>query len=204
MKRVAGLVLGAGKSQRMGSPKALLRIFGTTFLEHIHSEACRSKLADVRIVLGHHSDLILEKLPQLRGCTIINPDYELGQLSSLVHGLGVLKADEIDGLMLFLVDHPFVNRDLIDRLIERFSAGNAPIVIPAFQRKRGHPLIFGRELFPELLSASIDQGAIVVVRRHQERILHVEVEQEGILIDIDTPEAYQKYVIDTGRLHRMS
>jgi len=198
MKRVAGLILAAGKSQRMGSPKALLRIYGRTFLEHIASEAKKSNLTEVKIVLGSQAELILERLPQLRANVVINPEYEQGQLSSLIRGLKALEGYSIDGLMLFLVDHPFVDRHLINELLDWFSSHNNPLVIPTFKKKRGHPIIFAHELFPELINAPVDAGAVIVVRKYQDKVLHVETGQAGILLDIDTPEAYREYVVDGG------
>ena len=198
MKRVAGLILAAGKSQRMGSPKALLRIYGRTFLEHIASEAKKSNLTEVKIVLGSQAELILERLPQLRANVVINPEYEQGQLSSLIRGLKALEGYSIDGLMLFLVDHPFVDRHLINELLDWFSSHNNPLVIPTFRKKRGHPIIFAHDLFPELINAPVDAGAVIVVRKYQDKILHVETGQAGILLDIDTPEAYREYVVDRG------
>jgi molybdenum cofactor cytidylyltransferase len=200
MKRVEGLILAAGKSQRMGSPKPLLRIFGRTFLEHIALEARQSELIGLKIILGHQADLILKSLPRFEADVIVNPDYEQGQLSSLTKGLKALEGCPIDGVMLFLIDHPFISRDVINQLIQSFSEHGQPIVIPTFRGKRGHPLIFGRELFSELSNAPLDQGAVTVVRKHQERVFSVEVEQEGVLIDIDTPEAYQEFVVNPGKV----
>jgi len=201
MKRVAGLILAAGKSERMGSPKPLLRIYGRTFLEHIASEAQQSNLTEVKIVLGFRAELILERLPQLRQYVIINPKYEKGQLSSLISGLKTLEGASLDGVMPFLVDHPFVNRQLINQLVDSFSNHDNPIVIPTYRKKRGHPLIFVDELFPELLNAPVDQGAQVVVRKYQDKILHVETDEAGILLDIDTPKAYQEYVLNRRTLN---
>jgi molybdenum cofactor cytidylyltransferase len=198
MKRVEGLLLAAGKSQRMGSPKPLLRIFGRAFLEHIVLEARESDLIGVKIILGHLADLILKSLPQFEANVIINPDYEQGQLSSLIRGLKALQDHSIDGVMLFLVDHPFVSRHVINKLIHSYSEHDHPIVVPTFRGRRGHPLIFGRELFSELINAPLNQGAVSVVKKHQEDLLSIEVEHEGILIDIDTPQAYQEYVVNAG------
>ena len=100
--------------------------------------------------------------------------------------------------MLFLVDHPFVDRNLINELLGWFSSHNNPLVIPTFKKKRGHPIIFAHELFPELINAPVDAGAVIAVRKYQDKILHVETGQAGILLDIDTPEAYREYVVDRG------
>ena len=193
-KRVSGIILSAGKSQRMGQPKALLPVFGTTFLEHIVNQIRGSKLVDFKIVLGHQPDTILDRLPNLRSATVINSRYEEGQLSSLQAGIRSLESGNPDGLMLFLVDHPFVESALIDELIGCFSKRNPPLVIPTFQGRRGHPVIFSRELFPELLDASPEVGAVAVVKQHRQQIYHLEWKSDEILIDVDTPEAYQRFV----------
>lgn len=199
VKRVAGLILAAGKSERMGSPKPLLQIRGESFLEYIVNQARQSNLIELKIVLGHEADKVLGALPQLQSEVIINPDYDQGQLSSLIKGLQAVEESSVDGVMLFLVDHPFVTSQLINSLLQWYSRRPLPIVIPTFRRRRGHPIIFGRQLFSELVNAPLDQGAAVVVRNHQSDILHVEVEDQGILIDIDTPEAYQEYVVEPGQ-----
>ena len=197
-KRVSGVILAAGRSQRMGRPKALLPIFGTTFLEHIVHQIRASRLVDLKIVLGHRPESILDRLPDLRAATVINSRYREGQLSSLQTGIRALDPETCDGLMLFLVDHPLVDATLIDALLDCFSQGGHPIVIPSFQRRRGHPVLFARELFPELLAASPDEGAVAVVRRHRQQIYHLEWESDQILVDVDTPEAYQRWIQPPG------
>jgi molybdenum cofactor cytidylyltransferase len=198
MKSVAALILAAGKSERMGSPKPLLRIHGRTFLEKIAEEAQSSQLHPIRTVLGHRSSEILEVLPQFQESAVINPKYELGQLSSLQCGLRSLAETSLDGVMVFLIDHPFVHRDLANQLLRAFSAKTAPVVVPSFQNRRGHPMIFASSVFEELLRAPLDQGAVAVVKRHHAQILHLEVNDPGVLIDIDTPEDYNEFVVKAG------
>ena len=193
-KRVSGIILAAGRSQRMGRPKALLPIFGTTFLEHIVHQVRASRLVEVKIVLGHRPEAILDRLPHLEPLTVINSRYREGQLSSLQTGIRALDPGTCDGLMMFLVDHPLVHSTLIDGLLDSFNQGGHPIVIPSFQRRRGHPVLFARELFPELLAASPDEGAVAVVRQHRRQIHHLEWNSDEILIDVDTPEAYQRWI----------
>ena len=190
-KSVAGVILAAGKSERMGSPKSLLRIGNTTFLEHIDLQARSGGLSPVRIVLGHDAEKITQALPQLADRIVLNPYYELGQLSSLVRGLEAIESSLIDGLMVLLVDHPFVTTGLIRTLVRAFSSGTHLVIIPTFQGRRGHPVIFDRALFAELKGIPPCQGAAEVVRGHGDGVLHVEVENEGVLIDIDTPEVYR-------------
>jgi molybdenum cofactor cytidylyltransferase len=198
-KKVAGLILAAGKSERMGRPKALLPFMGRCFLTHVLTEASQSSLADVKIVLGHHAEAILEALPELRPKVLINPEYESEQLSSLQCGLKHLSLIKLDGVMVFLIDHPMIHRGLINQLIEAFTKKDSPIVIPSFEHRRGHPMIFGAELFNELLAAPLDQGAVSVVRKHPHDILHLDVDEPGVLVDIDTPEAYEEHVVKLGK-----
>lgn len=195
MHTLAGLILSAGKSQRMGKPKPLLEFFGRTFLDHIYAEAIQSDLSEVWIVIGHDSQRILSQFPNLKEKMLINSQYEQGQLSSIQCGLRQVRQTGIDAVMVFLIDHPFVNRNLIDQLIERYDKSGCPIVIPSFRQRRGHPIIFAKCLFDELLNAPADLGAVSVVRKHEKEILHVEVDNPGVLIDIDTPEDYLKYII---------
>lgn len=198
-KRVVGLILAAGKSERMGRPKPLLPFRGSCFLTHVLTEASRSDLTDVKVVLGHHAESILQSLPEIKPKVLVNPDYEYGQLSSLQCGLKHLISAELDGVMVFLIDHPIIHRGLVNQLVEAFSRNDAKIVIPSFEHRRGHPMIFGAELFSELLATPLDQGAVGVVRKHHHEILHLEVDEPGVLVDIDTPEAYEKHVVQLGQ-----
>ena len=199
MKKVAGIILAAGKSERMGRPKALLPFFGSCFLTHVLAEAADSDLTDVAVVLGHHAEGILQALPEIKSKSLVNIDYEQGQLSSLQCGLRHWSSSGVDGVMVFLIDHPMIDRGLINRLIATFSQSDALIVIPSFENRRGHPVIFAAQLFTELLTMPPNQGAISVVRKHSAEILHLEVSDPGVLVDIDTPEAYDQYVVQMGK-----
>src|SRR6266436_1050462 len=104
MISIAGLILAAGKSERMGRPKLMLDFHGKTFLEHIFEEARQSILAEVKIVLGHNAGPVQTQFPSLEGKWVVNPDFERGQLSSIQCGLSSLNKNSIDGVMLFLID----------------------------------------------------------------------------------------------------
>ena len=193
-KTVVGVVLAGGKSERMGRPKALLPLRGKTFIEHIVNEIGLSALTDCRVVVGYHAKAILNHLPNLKPISVINSDYEEGQVSSLRRGINSLSSLRVDGLMVFLVDHPFVDHVLIDALLRKFNDTETSIVIPSFQNKRGHPVIFGRTLFKELLEAPLKRGALDLIKKYQKEITYLNWESEQILIDIDTPHLYQKYI----------
>jgi molybdenum cofactor cytidylyltransferase len=195
MVSVAGLILAAGKSQRMGRSKLMLDYQGKTFLEHLYEEARDSALSAVKIVLGPNAEQIQLRFPDLAGKWIVNPDYERGQIFSIQCGLRGVMQDSHDGVMLLLIDHPLVDRQLINQLIDSFKETHRPIILPSYGHRRGHPVLFSKALFEELLSASLDQGASAVVRRHENEIFHVAVGNPGVLVDIDTPEDYERSVL---------
>ncbi len=192
IKNIAGLILAAGKSERMGKLKPLLPLDGETFISRIIRNIQSSGLSNWLVVLGHRHEEILSQSELPADHTIINPEYELGQLSSLKCGLRKLNGQKLDGVMVFLIDHPLISTPLINNLARHFSEAKSPIVIPTFLGKRGHPVIFGRGLFAELFSAPLDLGAKAVLRRHQSDILQVPVEDEGVLVDVDTQSDYEK------------
>jgi len=190
---VAAIVLAAGESSRMGRPKPLLPMNGETFLGHLLAEIRASRVARTVIVLGYKPELVLEAMPEVIPLAVVNERYELGQLSSLQVGLDAV-GNEPDAVLMFLADHPFITRSLIDAVIEAREQSGLPIVIPTSGGRRGHPTLFARSLFPELLAAPLDQGARVVVRAHAHEVLELPTEEAGVLADVDTPEQYQQWL----------
>ncbi len=192
---IIAVVLSAGESSRMGRPKALLPIEGQRFIERIIRVIGNSKIDRIIVVLGHHADQLRGQIEHLPVEVVINPDYHKGQLSSLQAAIRhIEKDDHYDGMLVHLVDHPFIDVALVDALIERFYQTKKLIVVPRYKGKRGHPVIFSRELFGELLDAPVDQGAKAVVNAHRQETLEIEWQDEGITLDIDTPELYRQHV----------
>ena len=183
---VAGIVLAAGESSRMGFPKPLLPYRATTFLGHL-LEVLHGQVEPLLVVLGHEAERIRKAVPP-DITIVINPNYHLGQLSSLQSAIRNLQS--ATATLVALVDHPCISRELVALLVRTFDQERPPVLIPIYRGRRGHPMIFAGELFPELLQAPLDQGARWVVRRHQVRELPVE--EEGILVDVDDPEAYYR------------
>lgn len=179
---IAGVILAAGESRRMGFPKPLLPYKGTTFLGHL-VDVLRGQVDPLIVVLGHNAD----RIPVILGATVvINPNYHLGQLSSLQSAISNLKS----AALVCLVDHPCIDRALVANLLAAYQEHRPPILIPTYGGRRGHPMIFSPELFPELLAAPLDQGARVVVHRHQ--AMELPVNDEGVLQDLDDPESYTR------------
>ena len=182
----------------MGSPKALLPVEGTSFIERIVAGLKESRVGEILVVLGHHAAEIGPQIRDLPITVIINNDYRKGQLSSLTAAINYLTKEReeesghrIEGILVHLVDHPFLSPQLVNEMIERFYETKKLIVVPSYRGKRGHPVLFSRELFEELLNAPLDQGAKPVVHGHRNETLEIPTEEEGVIVDIDTPEEYR-------------
>jgi molybdenum cofactor cytidylyltransferase len=184
---ISAIVLAAGKSERMGRPKALLPFRGRTFLENILDAISESSIKNTIIVIGHHRADITARLnlPNL----IFNADYEQGMVTSFQTGIRALPRD-CAGAVLFLVDHPVVEPVTIDALVQSFAPNR--IVVPVFNGRRGHPVLFAAEVLQEILALPSSQGANIVVRKDPGRIVEVAVDSPGILVDVDTPEDFEK------------
>ena len=192
---ICAVILSAGESSRMGQPKALLPIDGQTFIERIVGALKQTSIARVIVILGHDAEEMKQRVGHLPIEILVNPDYKLGQLSSLQVAVRHLeKTADCDGMLVHLVDHPYIDSGLVATMIERFYQSGKLLVVPRHDGKRGHPVIFSRKLFGELLAAPMDQGAKAVVNAHRDDTLEIDTQDEGITVDIDTPELYKKHV----------
>jgi molybdenum cofactor cytidylyltransferase len=219
---LAAVILSGGASQRMGSPKALLPYRGKTFLEHLLEVSTHRQIGERRVVLGPHVDAIRSTVSLPDSEIVMNPEWEKGQLSSIHAAIRSLSADAY-GMILFLVDHPLVSSALVETLIDRFYAGaqesssksrvvgaglvenpeprRAPpgantsrIVLPTYNGKRGHPVIFAASLFPELLAAPLDQGARTVVWAHASEVVEVPTAEAGCVMNVNDSNAFQRFL----------
>jgi molybdenum cofactor cytidylyltransferase len=195
---IVAVVLSAGESSRMGRPKALLPVDGVRFIEKIVTALKSTRVAKIIAVLGHDADEMRRQIGDLPVTMVVNPNYKQGQLSSLVAAINSIQSSKdsasVDGILVHLVDHPYINPDLVNLMIDRFHETKKLIVVPRYQGRRGHPVIFSSALFAELLAAPLDQGAKTVVHAHRHETLEIDTEDEGVTIDIDTPEEYRKHV----------
>lgn len=192
--RIAALILAAGESSRMGADKASLDYKGSAFLARILQTLREAGVERVAVVLGHHADEIRRAVDLDAAEVVINPDYQRGQTSSLQVGLKALETQELQAVVLCLVDHPAVSARTIRQIVAAFSDSRAPVVIPTHQGRRGHPVVIGRKLFQELQSLGPETGADTIMRKHREATEFVEVEDRGILLDIDDPVSYRRLI----------
>jgi len=182
----AGLILAAGESRRMGSPKPLLLYRDETFLDTLIG-LFTARCSPVVVVLGAAADEIRAGARR-PAQFVVNPRYRSGQTSSLQCGLRALPA-EAGGVLFTLVDHPAVRPETLAALA---GAAGAPLLrVPRYQGRRGHPIWFSRALVPEFLALPETAAARDVVRAHAADTELVDVDDPGILADIDDPEAYR-------------
>jgi molybdenum cofactor cytidylyltransferase len=184
--RIEAILLAAGESRRMGFPKPLLHVGDQTFLAR-SVDSILAVVPRLIVVLGAHAERIRPAIPDdPRIAVVENPRFLAGQLSSLKVGLGPISADA-DAALVHLADHPLVLRSTFERVAAEYQLGRGAIVIARNAGKRGHPAVFSRPLFAELLAAPEEQGAKVVVNRDPRRIVYVDVDDPGVTLDLDTP-----------------
>ncbi len=176
----------------MGTDKALLTYRRRTFLEAILSTCREAGLDRLVVVLGHHAAEIQHAVNLEGAQVVVNQNYRQGQTSSLQAGLKALETAEPEAIVLCLVDHPAVSAESVRKLIQAFAQTKSPVVIPTFQNQRGHPVLIGRALFEELKKLSPDEGANAVIRKYRHLTKFIEVDDPGILLDIDDPETYRR------------
>ena len=181
----AGLILAAGESRRMGSPKALLHYRDATFLDTLAGLFGRH-CSPVIVVLGAEADEVRSRTASPMAF-VLNSDYRRGQTSSMQCGLRAVPPDA-DGVLFTLVDHPAVTAATVEALV----AAPLPLLrVPRFRGKRGHPIWFSRRLIPEFLELPEQGAARDVVHRHASRTEFLDLDDPGVVADIDDPDAYR-------------
>ena len=188
---VEGILLAAGESRRMGYPKPLLKLEGQTFIEILVGAMLQS-VTRLIVVVGAHAEVVRGAIPDdPRVAVVENPNYRRGQLSSIKAALTYVQDDAV-GVLIHLADHPMVKAKTFAAVIDGYRHSGRPIAIGRYRGRRGHPVLFGRELFGELAAAPEDQGARVVVAADPARVIYVDVDDPGVLTDLDTPEDLER------------
>ena len=188
---ISAIVLAAGTSSRMGEPKQMLKLGPTTLFQAVLDKVVRSRVNEVIVVLGSSADEIIRRSTLGRAKVVINGDFVEGMSSSLRAGLRALNP-ESKAVLVVLADQPLLSEKTLNVMIEDYVRTRSPILAPKFRARRGNPVLFDRSLFSELQSLTGDRGAKSVVERHPDLLLEVPVEDEGVVLDIDTREDYDR------------
>lgn len=191
--KIAAILLAAGQSRRMGADNKLLaEVDGKPMVRHMAEALAASKASSMTVVLGHDADAVRAALADMKPSYAYNPDYAEGLSTSLKSGLNAI-GDEVDGVVVCLGDMPKVSTAIIDRMIAAFDPveGRA-IVVPTRRGKRGNPVLFAKRFFEDMARVSGDVGARHLIGNHEDLAVEIEVDDESVLTDVDTPEALAK------------
>lgn len=176
----------------MGSPKALLPYRGGTFLDHVLQVTRHPRIGVRRVVTGASHAEIVRRVSLPPGVVVANRQWQKGQLSSIRAAIQSLRAEETEGILLVLVDHPLITAGVVSALVDAFDRTHGPIVLPTWRGRRGHPVIFSSRLYSELYAAPDDLGARAVVWAHKGEVVEVPTEEEGVVLDIDDRAAFDR------------
>ena len=189
---IAAIVLAAGRSSRMGSNKLCAMLDGKPLVRHVADAALGSQASPVLVVTGHEQTRVEAALQGLSVVFIHNPVFAEGLAGSLKAGIGAV-GDGPDGAVILLGDMPRVSPSLIDRLIDAYREGGPwDVVVPVRQSRRGNPVLIGRSLFGDMGRLEGDHGARSLFSTKPVRVREVEVNDAGIFLDADTPEALER------------
>jgi len=188
-RNIAGIVLAAGASTRLGRPKQLVLLNGRPLLERVIAAVLESNLDHIVLVLGYRAPEIKKALQSFLAHSklsiLVNHNYQTGMAGSLQMGIQHIMND-YGAAMIILADHPFVVSGLINHLVDRFRETDKAICVPTFKGRRGHPVCIRRRFYPDIMSLSGDIGAREILREHPDQLLAVEMDSDRAFKDIDT------------------
>jgi molybdenum cofactor cytidylyltransferase len=191
MRGLWAIILAAGESKRMGFPKMLLPFNGITMLENVIGNINGSDIENVLVVIGAEKETLTELLRKTSVKYCFNDNYKEGMLSSVKCGIRNLPSD-IDAVLVFQGDQPFISPKVVNRMIERYRSTGKGIVIPVYKRKRGHPLLLDSKYRNEIEMLDNREGLRSLSYRFSADVLEVETDDPGILRDFDTYDEYKK------------
>jgi CTP:molybdopterin cytidylyltransferase MocA len=192
-RHIAGIVLAAGTSSRMGRNKLVEIVHGKPLVRHATDAALASRLHPVLVVTGHEADAIRTALTGATVTIVHNDKFEEGLSASLRAGIAAVP-EECDGAMVLLGDMPDISPALIDRLVAAFDPAHGRAICVATARDhRGHPVLWGRSFFQEIAAIKGDKGARELLETHTAQVTEIESDDDAPLTDIDTQEALAAY-----------
>lgn len=190
--RIAGIVLAAGRSSRMGANKLLESVNDKPMVRAAVEAAVHGNLAPVIVVTGFEPNKVASMLGGLDTVFAHNPNYEDGLSTSLAAGIAAVP-EACEAACVLLADMPGVTADHVKRLVAAFDPGaKAAICVPTYRGQRGNPVLFARDFFPAMQSLSGDVGARSIIKENAAVVREVEMPDAGVLADVDTPDALHR------------
>ena len=190
---IAGIVLAAGQSKRMGRPKMNLAWGETTVIGQVVSTLLQAGLQEIVVVTGGARHEVETSLAGYPVRLVFNPDYEQGEMvSTFQAGLTAL-GDEIEAALVTLGDQPQIERGVVESVVDAYRRTRASLIIPSYRNRRGHPWLLDRSLWPEGLSLRSPSTLRDFLNDHASQISYLTVETSTVLQDLDTPADYGLY-----------
>jgi molybdenum cofactor cytidylyltransferase len=196
MGEIWAIVLAAGESRRMGSPKMILPYEGMTIIEKVLENVLASDVEKVVTVLGSHSVEIMKVIERFPVLHCYNSNFRDGMFSSVKCGFEHLPGD-FRAALVFLGDQPMVETSVINQMIIAYQESGKGILVPVFDKKRGHPLLVDKKYRDEIIDLDDPEGLKGLLRRHPDDLLEVTAETPSVLDDIDTREDYNNQINKT-------
>ncbi len=190
MHEIWAIILAAGESKRMGSPKMILPFGDSTIIEKVIENVLSSNIDRILLVVGPGKDDILKLTGKYPVMHCYNEHYKNGMLSSVKCGFEHLP-DDFHAALVYLGDQPAISTSITDIIIKSYYDFGKGIVLPVYNKRRGHPLLIDRKYRDEILTLDGAEGLKEILRRHQDDIQEVETQEQAILKDIDTIEDYK-------------
>jgi molybdenum cofactor cytidylyltransferase len=188
---ICAAVLAAGFSRRMGVQKLLLPFGGKTVIAHVVDQLLASAVGEVHVVVGHQAERVSLELSGRPVSVVKNPDYESGMLSSVRCGLRALPR-RCRAILVVLGDQPSITTELVDLMIRSFAATDKNILVPCYEGKRGHPVLFSQQYREDILTHYDDVGLRGLLHAHPDDVFELAVSTSSVLSDMDYPDDYQR------------
>lgn len=189
-KKICAVILAAGYSSRMGDLKPILKVDGKTVLERITDTFKYGGITDIYVVLGYSADKILSNYAYKDEVNItINENFKEGMFSSVKHAATKI-GKGFDAFFLTPADYPLINPITVRKMISQFEPSKMETVYPTYKGERGHPCLISTQLIDEILSWSGEMGLRGVLQKHEDKSHEIAVDDEGILLDMDTKQEY--------------
>lgn len=188
---ISAIILAAGMSTRMGFPKQLLELGNRTLLRIVTENVLASAVDEVMVVTGCREDEVSAAIKDLPVKIIINQQYEQGQGSSLALGVRTTNV-KTTAFLVFMCDQPLISPSLINTVIREFKERSSLALRPIYHGLPGHPVIFSSSLSSEMEALKGDEGARHILKKLGNKVDYLPVQDEAVILDVDTPESYEK------------